>query len=295
MRDLPLTAMLVFAKVVETGSFSAAARALSLTTSGVSRHITRLESAVNGALLQRTTRSFALTELGQEVYAACARLAGAAQEVSTLSRQYGSEPQGLLKISAPLTFGQYWLTPRLTGLLEHYPQLDLAVTLTDRLVDLIEEGADLAIRITQSLSPGLVARHLRDIHYLLAASPDYLTRHAPPQTPQALHQHCCVCLDFEPFGQTWKLARDNEQVEVKVNRRVALSHSAAIQEMIKAGGGIGPIPDFAAEDAFRRGELAPVLPDWRFELPYQEKAYLVYTPTRHLPLKARAFIDYLTE
>lgn len=295
MQDLPLNAMLVFAKVVEAGSFSGAGRALHMATSAVSRHVTKLESCVGGALLQRTTRAFVLTELGQEVYAACVRLTDAAHEVAMLGKQYGDEPRGLLKVSAPVTFGQFWLTPRLSAFIDRYPQLNLNISMTDRLVDLVEDGMDLAIRVTCSPAPGLVARHLCDVHYRLVASATYLSRHGTPKQPQDLHQHCCVCLGYEPFGTEWPLIRDGELVSVQVNQRITLSHSAAIQNMVSAGGGIGLIPDFVADAAFVRGELVPVLPEWQFSARYQEKAYAVYTPTRHLPLKARVFIDYLVE
>lgn len=295
MNNVPLNAMLVFAKVVEYGSFSAAARVLKMTTSAVSRHVTRLEASVGGALLRRTTRAFSLTELGHEAYAVCTRVASAAQEMGRLGSQYSSAPQGLLRINVSVTFGQSWLAPRLPELLRRYPDLDIQVTMLDRMVDLVEEEVDVAIRIAQELPLGLVARHLSDAQYKLVASAEYLARCGTPQHPNELPQFCCIYLGYGAFGDMWKMHQKNEQVEVTIPSRVTINNGASILSMVLAGGGIGLVPWFAAERELNCGALVPVLSDWQITEPYMDKIYALYTPTRHLPLKSRVFIDYLVE
>ncbi|MGO4331312.1 LysR family transcriptional regulator [Cupriavidus sp. 2TAF22] len=290
-----LNAMAVFARVVECGSFSAAARQLGMTPSAVSRHVTRLEAAIGGSLLQRTTRAFALTELGQAVHAACARMVAAAQEVDTLAGAYGAAPQGLLRVTAPVVFGQAWLAPLLPALLDRYPQLDLQLTLADRLVDLVEEGVDVAIRIARELAPGLAARPLRPVRYRLVAAPGWLARHGTPQEPAALATHRCIYLGYGAFGERWSLRRkdDGQAVSLRIPPRVTLNNSMAIVAMAEAGGGIGLVPDFSAAAALASGRLAAVLDGWEILEPYVGTAYAVYTPTRHLAPKVRAFVDHL--
>ena len=290
-----LNAMAVFARVVECGSFSAAARELGMTPSAVSRHVTRLEAAIGGSLLQRTTRAFALTELGQAVHAACARMVAAAQEVNTLAGDHAGTPHGLLRISAPVVFGQAWLAPRLPALLDRYPGLDLQLTLADRMVDLVEEGVDVAIRIARELAPGLAARPIRAVRYRLVAAPDWLARHGTPTEPAALAGHRCLYLGYGAFGERWSLRhkQDGQTVTLRIPPRVTLNNSAAIVAMAQAGGGIGLVPDFSPVAALASGSLVPVLDDWEILEPYVGTAFAVYTPTRHLAPKVRAFIDHL--
>lgn len=295
MPVVQLNAMAVFARVVECGSFSAAARELGMTPSAVSRHVTRLEAAIGGSLLQRTTRAFTLTELGQAVHAACARMVAAAQEVSTLASGHGGAPHGLLRVSAPVVFGQAWLAPRLPALLDSFPALDLQLTLADRLVDLVEEGVDVAIRIARELAPGLAARPIRAVRYRLVAAPGWLVRHGTPPEPEALAGHRCLYLGYGAFGERWSLRRklDGQTVALRIPPKVTLNNSAAIVAMAQAGGGIGLVPDFSAAAALASGGLVPVLDDWEILEPYVGTAFAVYTPTRHLAPKVRAFIDYL--
>lgn len=292
-----LNEMAMFVRVVDSGGFSAAARAHGLTTSAVSRHISRLEAHLGGKLLHRTTRSLALTELGQQVYAACTRMLGTAREIHALAGSYSARPNGIVRVTAPIVFGQVWLAPRLPAFLEQYPDVDVRLTLVDRTVDLIEEGVDLAVRIARELSPGLAARTLCAMRYVLVASPDYLDRHGAPATPQELERHRCTHLGYGPFGGTWTLthAGTTTQVRVQVNvpARVTINNSAAILAMVEAGGGIGLVPDFTARSALDAQRVRQVLPEWTFDAPYTGTVHAVYVPGRHLALKVRAFIDHL--
>jgi DNA-binding transcriptional LysR family regulator len=181
-----LNEMAVFVRVVDSAGFSAAARHIGLTTSAVSRHVTRLEAQLGGRLLHRTTRSVRLTELGEQVYAGCARMLSAAHDVQTMAGSYSARPNGLVRVTAPVVFGQVWLAPRLPGFLALYPEVTVQLSLVDRNVDLVDDGVDLAIRIARELSPGLAARSLCPMRYVLVASPAYLARHGHPAHPLEL-------------------------------------------------------------------------------------------------------------
>ncbi|MFA9215501.1 MAG: LysR family transcriptional regulator [Sphingomonadaceae bacterium] len=290
-----LKEMAIFAQVVDSGGFSAAARQLGITTSAVSRHVTRLEAHLGGRLLLRTTRALSLTELGQQVHGACVRLLNTAREVHAMAGNYGARPGGVLRVSAPVVFGQTWLAPRLPGFLDAYPDIDVQLTLIDRTVDLAEEGVDLAIRIARELAPGLAARPLCAMRYVLVAAPAYLQQHPAPQQPGELAQHRCCYLGYERFGKHWTLERAGQQVQVEAPTRLTINNSAAIVAVVEAGGGIGLVPDFAAAAALQAGRLQPVLPDWEFCAPYTGTVHAVYTPGRHVALKVRVLIDYLLQ
>lgn len=288
-----LNEMAIFSQVVDSGGFSAAARTLGLTTSAVSRHVSRLEAHLGGRLLQRTTRSLALTELGREVFAACTRMLSTAREIHALAGSYSARPNGIIRVTAPIVFGQIWLAPKLAAFLDLYPEIDVRLTLVDRTVDLIEEGVDLAIRIARDLAPGLAARALCAMQYVLVASPNYLARHGVPATPEALGGHRCSHLGYGPFGESWTLRRGETRVNVKVPARLTINNSAAILAMVEAGGGIGLVPDFTARAALDAQRVQQVLPEWEFCEPYTGAVHAVYMPGRHLALKVRVFIDYL--
>lgn len=291
MKDM-LNEMAVFSQVVDCGSFSAAARQLGITTSAVSRHVGRLEAHLGGRLLLRTTRALSVTELGQQVHDACARMLASAREVHALAGSDRAAPNGTLRVSAPLVFGQHWLAPKLPGFLAAYPEVDLQLNLINRSVDLINDGVDVAIRIASTLAPGLASRPLCTFAYVLIASPDYLRRHGTPRTPEALAEHACCHLGYGRFGGSWTLNQGARSVTVNVTGRVLINHSAAIVALVAAGGAIGLVPDFAAADALRDGTVVRVLADWELGEPYTGAAHFVYTPGRHVALKIRAFIDY---
>lgn len=288
-----LKEMAVFAQVVDSGGFSAAARKLKLTTSATSRHVSRLEAHLGARLLQRTTRSVATTELGQEVHAACKRMLSTAHEIHALAGTYSARPTGIIRVSAPVVFGQNWLAAKLPGFCDLYPEVDIRVTLVDRNVDLIEDGIDLAIRIARELAPGLAARPLCAMRYVLIASPDYLASRGTPDTPEALSQHRCTHLGYGSFGDSWTLQRGEQKVTVRVPGRITINNSAGILAVVVAGGGIGLVPDFTARAALQDKRVRQVLPDWELCAPYAGAVHAVYMPGKNLPLKVRALIDYL--
>jgi DNA-binding transcriptional LysR family regulator len=288
-----LKEMAIFVSVVDCGGFSAASRQLSITTSAVSRHVARLEAHMGGRLLQRTTRSLSLTELGAQVYAGCARMVAAAREVQALAGSYSARPTGVIRVTAPVVFGHLWLAPRLPGFLALYPEVDVHLTLIDRTVDLIEEGEDLAIRIAREVAPGLVARPLVKMGYVLVASNAYLERHGEPAAPNELASHRCICLRHEELGGTWSMQRGAETAQVAVPTRVTINNSAAVMGAVEADGGIGLVADFAAQPALDAGRVRRVLAGWHVGDPHLRTIHAVYVPGRHIALKIRALIDYL--
>ena len=292
-----LKEMAIFAQVVDSGGFSAAARQLGLTTSAVSRHVSRLETYIGGRLLQRTTRSVSLTELGEQVHAACVRMVNTAREIHALAGSYSARPNGVVRISAPVVLGQLWLAPLLPAFLDRYPEVDVRLSLVDRNVDLIEEGIDLAIRISADLAPGLAARPLGPMRYVLVASPQYLAAHGTPATPQELPAHRCNYLGYARFGAAWTMRREGKDgadiASIRVPSRLTINNSAALMAVVEAGGGIGLVPDFTARAALAQGRAVRILADWTFDEPYAGTVHAVYMPGPHLALKVRAMIDYL--
>ncbi len=217
-----LNEMAIFAQVVESGSFSAAARQLGVNTSAISRHITRLEAHMGGRLLQRTTRSFALTELGQEVLTGSMRILQAARETHALAGTYSQHPSGVIRVTAPVVFGEVWLAPLLPGFLDTYPDVSVRLTLIDNTLDLIDEGVDLAIRISRELAPGLAARPLGKMHYVLVATPDYLQQYGYPAEPDELTAHRCIYLGYGSFGDYWTLQKGKQQCNVQIPARLTI-------------------------------------------------------------------------
>ena len=288
-----LNEMAVFAEVVEHGGFSAAARHLQITTSAVSRHVSRLESHLGGRLLQRTTRSISLTELGAEVYAACLRMLSEAREIHALAGTYSARPNGVIRVSAPVVFGQTCLAQLLPEFLARNPEVDIRLSLVDRPIDLVEEGVDLAIRISNELAPGLVARTLCEMRYVLVATPQYLATAGTLSHPSDLESHQCIYLGYANFGQRWTMRKKKEQITVEVPTRLSINNSAAILAAVEAHGGIGLMPDFTAAAGLASGRVVKVLSKWEMLEPYAGKIYAVYVPGRHIALKMRAFIDFL--
>jgi len=291
-----LVEMVVFARVVEAGALSAAAQQLGLTTSAVSRSIARLESHFGGQLLNRAAGSQSLTELGSTVYAGCATIAKTLGEVEAFAERYVRAPSGRLKVTAPVAYGQAYLAPRLTDFMAQCPDIEVHLDLSDRIVDLAGESFDVAIRIAGTIPPGLVTRRLGSTSTILVASPRYLAEAGTPSEPGDLTKHPGVVMDAAAAHGELMLARGAAQCHVPVRSRLTINDSAAIVGAACHHIGIGLVPDYAAHSAQRAGHLVRVLPDWTLEGTHGSRTVCaIYPPTRHLPRKVRAFIDFLVE
>lgn len=289
-----MPAMAVFVRVVDEGSFSNAARTLGQTPSAISRQVARLEADLGVRLLVRTTRKLQLSEVGASVYESCQTMLNAARTATEVVGQYMGQPRGLVRLSAPMTFGKIVISPLLPGFLARYPDVDVQLMFTDQLLDLVDDEVDLVIRIQEQPAPGLVARALVPVRYVLCASTRYLQRAGMPRVPGDLATHHCLYFGDGLADAHWTLVKAQERVDVTVHGRLIVNHSEAMLEAVMAGVGIGFLPDFTARQALERGEVTALFPDWQLQSPYQGTAWLLTLPNRHLPPKVRVLIDHLT-
>ncbi|CAI1932246.1 D-malate degradation protein R [Serratia quinivorans] len=288
-----LAEMAVFVQVVESGSFSAAARRLGTSPSAASRSVAKLEQALALQLLHRTTRKLRLSEQGEEVFLRCRSMLDAANSVMAFSGRGAVEPEGLVSVSVPKAVGRFVLHPHIPEFLRRYPKVDVRLRLEDRYMDLIDDRVDLALRITERPSPGLIGRQLMTIEHLLCATPGYLAQHGTPQHPQDLAQHSCIYLGETPNDARWKFRREGKSVTVNVHGRYAANHTGVRLDAVKQHIGIGSLPYFTARQALDSGEVVQVLPEWDFLSSYHGGLWLLYGPNQHLPPKLRVFIDHL--
>ncbi|PHM37226.1 LysR family transcriptional regulator [Xenorhabdus innexi] len=287
--------MAIFAKVVETGSFSETARQLAATPSAISRSVTRLEKALGIRLLQRTTRKLRLSEGGQQVYENCLSMINSAQAVMSISGNFNHEPQGMVRVSVPKAVGRFVIHPHIPAFLTRYPKVDISLRLDDRYVDLIDDEVDLAIRITDQPPPGLMGRRLLKIWHMLCATPEYLAEHGIPQHPHDLKTHSCIYLGEEPGDSRWKFSQGSKIATVNIQGRYAANHTGVRLDAALKNIGISSLPYFTARHALQQGRLVQVLPDWSFKANYTGELWILYPPTRHLPAKLSVFIEFLAE
>jgi DNA-binding transcriptional LysR family regulator len=282
--------LLVFQAVAKHASYARAADEMGLSPSGVSRIVSRLEERLGARLLHRTTRKLSLTEAGAVFQARTtqilADLADAEAEVQTAV----ARPKGTLKVTASLAFGHLYLAPLLPELLDTFPELSIEMSLTNRFVDLIEEGMDLAIRVGQLADSRLIARRLCTNHRILVAAPSYLARFGTPETPADLSHHQCVLFNGFAKPAEWRLIGPSGQVTVAVAGRVATNNVETLTSAAKQGVGITVGATMSVGPALLSGELVRVLSDYEFE---PTAVFAVYASARQLSTKIRATVDFL--
>ncbi|WP_197046883.1 LysR family transcriptional regulator [Paucibacter sp. KBW04] len=287
-----------FARVVDSGSFSAAARSLGLGKSALSKQLGRLEAELGVQLLHRTTRSLSLSPAGQQVYARALRLLEDAQALEEEMAGQASEPRGLLRLSTSSAFGNLQLSALLSEFCQRYPQLQVQLLLNDRYVDLAEEGFDVVLRLTQEPSPGLVARRLAPLHYRLCASPSYLARQGRPESVEDLLQHHCLRFASGQAPGHWHFrhASLGEQ-SVAVQGPLSINSSEALRVAALSGMGLAILPSYAIGEDLRAGRLQALLPEWTpvGGIADANTLYAVYLPRRQPSPKLRALIDFMLE
>ena len=266
-----LSSMSAFVTVVDQGSFSAAAEHLQLSRATISKQIAALENCLGGRLLNRTTRRISLTD---------------AECVVT---GFSSEPRGRLRINAPMSFGTRQLADIVALFCRTHPAIDVELSLSDRFVDVVEEGYDLVIRITQLKESSLIARRLAPCRVVLCASPDYLETHGRPVTPDDLEQHSCLHYAYFEAGKSWVLNGPDGEHRVRIHPRLSVDNGDVLCVAARRGLGIALLPTFIAGDAIRAGALDIVLPEYH---PPRIDIYAVYASRKHLSAKVRAFIDF---
>lgn len=284
--------MALFARVVEQRGFSAAARQLGIAKSAVSKRIDRLERALGVRLLQRTTRSLSMTEAGRAVYERAVQSIALAEEARSCVANLAEAPRGLLRVTASVAFGKRCIAPLLPAFLAAYPEVRLQFTLLDRLVDLAEEGFDLAIRLNRSPPELAVAKALMPIDYVVCAAPDYLAGR-PISQPADLASCNCLYYGYRDGGAEWEFRQGEARQRVKVAGNIVVNSSEVVRDLLLAGLGVGLVARYAVADDLRRGTLLPVLGDWRPVGPFGETAFAVWLPQAHLPPKIRAFVDFM--
>ena len=289
-----LSDLAVFVRVVDTRGFSAAARAMGLTKSAVSKRINRLERQLGLRLLQRTTRAMSLTEAGRVLYERAAQGVALLDESARLAAGLVDAPRGTLRVTASVTFGKRCLAPLIPEFLARYPEIELQLTLLDRFVDLVEEGYDVALRLTRKPPEQVVAKALMLVRYRLCAAVDYL-KGQEIKTPADLAGYNCLHYGLREFGNEWRFQRGDEEARVRVTSNVVVNNSEVVRDLLLAGMGIGLVWNYAVDREIAEGRLVPLLPEWSPVGPFGQTAYALWLPQSHLPPKIRVFVDFLAE
>lgn len=287
-----LASIRAFSAVVETGGFARAGRRLGCSTATVTRQVQDLEARLGVRLLVRTTRWVRPTDTGATYHRHCQRILEDLAEADALASREALEPRGVLRVSAPLSFGWHRLGSLVPSFMQAYPQVAVELTVSDRFVDLIGEGYDVAIRVGRLRDSSLVSRRLGADRLLLCASPEYVKRCGQPATPDDLQRHECLCYSYQGAGRrnTWTFWRESQPTRVTVSGRYEVNNGDLLRDAAIAGLGIAYQPMFLIGKAVERGELMRLLSD------YQGSAlgvYAVYPHRAHLSGRLRAFLDYL--
>ncbi|MEQ8440846.1 MAG: LysR family transcriptional regulator [Alphaproteobacteria bacterium] len=286
--------MSVFAKVVEEGSFSSAARALKLTPSAVSKQIGRLEDRLGVRLLNRTTRQLSATEEGEAFYQRCVRILTDMEEAELAVSQRHAWPRGTLRVNCGVAFGKHQISPMIPEFLERYPDVNVEMTLTDQLADLVEEGQDVAIRFGKLQDSSMVARQLAVSRRAICCSPEYLERMGEPKHPSELTSHNRLGFATAIHLNEWifKL-EDGSEFPVKAEGNFTANNGETIHEMVLAGLGIARLAEFLVGPEVNEGKLVRILKPFYRDVEVPINA--VYPTRRHLSPKVRAFVDFLVE
>ncbi len=287
-----LNDLVIFAKVVQSGSLTAAANALDIPKSNVSRRLSRLEEELGVRLLERTTRKLHLTEVGGLYYEHCRRILEEVEHAELSVQQRLEAPRGQLRIGASFSVGQGLLGPILGEFIARYPEVSVQLELTNRRVDLIEEGYDLVLRVGKLEESNLVARYLGNSQLVCFASKAYLDQHGRPQHPQELVKHHCLTMSDMPNPERWTFYGPNGEETVQVQSRAAVNDFATLRVMAAAGAGVAISPGYLCRAGLLAGDLEQVLPDWPL---VPGGIHAVYPSHRGATPKLRALLDFLVE
>lgn len=287
-----LNAMQLFARVVDAGSFTAAAHQMGISRALASKQIQSLEDNLGVRLLNRTTRRVSLTDPGKNYYARVNDVLNALAEAEAEAAELQIEPRGRMRVSVPISFAVRHLAPALAEFQKRFPRVELELGLNDRLVDIVDEGYDLAIRIGRLADSSLVARRIARASLVAVAAPAYLERAGTPKHPDDIAAHNALIYTLSQKPGEWTFTREGETVQVKLAGNLYVNNGDYVLAAAIEGCGIGLLPTFIACDALKAGHLVPVLADWRVP---EVGIHAVYPQTRALPAKTRALIDFLVE
>ena len=281
-----------FVKVVQTGSFTRAADSLGTQKAQVSRVVTQLEKKLGVRLLERTTRSLSLTEVGREIFERFVGILGAVEDAKRAAQKTQAAPRGVLRLTCGVEFGTISVSRWIAAYLKKYEQVQVQADFTGRVVDLVHEGFDLAIRIGKLPDSSLAARKLGDLEYGLFANSDYLARCGMPKSPDALAAHERLAFTGSSQAAPWQLRKGAQEVTVQGSPRLRVNNSFAVRDAAEQGLGIAQLPLLLVQQQLERGGLVRVLPGW--SLP-GVPVNAVYPSARYLTPKVRAFIDLAVE
>ena len=285
-------AMQALVAVADLQGFAAAARKLGLSPSAVTRLIAALEQRLGVRLLQRTTRQVALTDAGARYLARARRILSDVEEAETAVEGERTRPGGRLTISAPVGFGRLHVSPVVAACLARYPEVAVDLRLSDRMINLVEEGVDLAVRIGHLPDSTLVARHVGEMRRIVVASPDYLERRGEPPTPAAIASHGTIQFGPLTAAPDWRFASDGRDIRISNTPRLSTNSADAATQYAAQGGGLTQVLAYQAADLVKAGRLRIVL------AAYEQPAlpiHVVYPTSRLLSAKVRTFIDLVTE
>ncbi|MBW3698203.1 LysR family transcriptional regulator [Vibrio sp. T187] len=277
-----------FVAVAELESFTGAAKKLATSVAQISRRVSTLEERLAVKLFNRTTRKVSLTEAGQVYYQQCKQLVEGLELAELAVTQMQSTPKGLLKVTAPVTYGERMLAPLLHQFIQLHPQVELDLMLTNQKLDLIDQGVDVAIRLGRLEDSSLIAKRLSQRQLYVCASPEYLERYGEPHTLSELSNHQCLVGSFEH----WRFKENKQSRSVRVNGRIKCNSGLALLDAAKHSVGLVQLPDYYVNDALDSGELVEVLTDYRDD---KEGIWALYPQNRNLSPKVRLLVDFLSE
>jgi DNA-binding transcriptional LysR family regulator len=278
--------MVLFAKVVEAGSFAAAAKELGQTRAAVSKQIAALEERLGAQLLQRTTRSMQLTEIGAELYTRCARIAEEAAEAERAIASLQGAPRGLLRVVAPVTFGMRHLAPLVAPFVAAHPEIRLDLVLSDEPPDWSSDRVDVAVRIAPRADAGLVAHALAPSPHVVVAAPVYFARHGVPQRPEDLRAHACLLYSSLPTPSLWRFRGGRT---IRVQGRISVNQGETLRSAVLGGAGVAYMPLFIVGEDIAAGRLQTALDDF---VQSAQRIFLVHPRGRNLAPKLRAFVEF---
>jgi len=288
-----LTDVAVFAQVVDSGSFTAAAERLSLSKSVVSKYVTRLEDRLGARLLNRTTRRLSLTEVGRAFYERSQRGLQEIQEAEAEVSRLQGEPCGTLRINAPMSFGVLHIAPAIPEFLSRYPELAVDMSLDDRTVDVISGGFDVSVRIADLPDSSLIARRVGPCRHAVVASPEYLERRGQPRAPEELRHHNVITYQYQESAQEWHFrAPGGKPISVPVSGSIRMNNSMALREALLNGAGIARIPTFVVGQDIKEGTLRAIFTNYET---LEVSIYLVFAQRQHLAPKVRAFVEFIAK
>jgi DNA-binding transcriptional LysR family regulator len=287
-----IDAMQAFVTVADLKGFAPAARKLGLSPSGVTRLIAALEDRLGARLLQRTTRQVTLTDAGARYLERARRILSDVEEAESAAEGERTRPGGRLVVSAPNGFGRLHVSPVMSAYLKRYPEVSADLRLSDRMINLVEEGVDLAVRIGHLPDSTLVARHVGEMRRIVVASTEYLKRRGEPKTPEAIADHDTIHFGAMTAEPEWRFVADGREIRISSTPRFASNSADAAIQYAEAGGGLTRVLAYQAADSLKAGRLKIVLAPFA---PPALPIHIVYPTSRLLSAKVRTFIDLVTE